>query len=337
MIYVIIFLVIVIGFLGYKLYVKQALDRKQLEDLEASIKHNKDIEDALKGKLLDLQIRCNDARNERMCEETRTESLKEAAEEALQRYHDIVDVKMKELDDSLENYRMSRQTALDQELNEKQELYDEIAQNKQKEAQDICRVAEELIKKTHDDTNEQLAQLWATVSYETEKYEGIHKTLMTYEMERQAKAFYTLQIPEEYHDDIEFLLTTVAAKVAHPDILSKLVWTEYIKPAFDELVKRIGIKAEPGIYKITNIDTGKCYIGKSTDVKKRLSDHCKGAIGINSIADQAIHHAMLKEGLWNWSIEIIIYAEKDKLSELEKYYIEFFKSQEFGYNKQAGG
>ena len=45
----------------------------------------------------------------------------------------------------------------------------------------------------------------------------------------------------------------------------------------------------------------------------------------------------LKEGFWNWLIEIITYCDKDKLNELEKYYIEFFKCQEFGYNKTGGG
>jgi hypothetical protein len=92
-------------------------------------------------------------------------------------------------------------------------------------------------------------------------------------------------LPEEFQDDIEFLLTTVADKVRHPDIISKLVWAEYVKPNLEETFKRIEIKAEPGIYKITNINSGKAYIGKSTDVKRRLTDHFKSAIGITSIAD----------------------------------------------------
>jgi group I intron endonuclease len=133
------------------------------------------------------------------------------------------------------------------------------------------------------------------------------------------------------------LLTTVAAKVQHPDIISKLVWAEYVKPNLDNTFKRIEIKPEPGIYKLTSLKNGKCYIGKSTNVKNRIADHFKSTIGIKSIADQAVHHAILKEGFWNWQIEIITYCDKDKLSELEKYYIEFFKAQEFGYNKTGGG
>jgi len=92
-------------------------------------------------------------------------------------------------------------------------------------------------------------------------------------------------LPEEFHDDIEFLLTTVAAKVQHPDIISKLVWTEYVKPNLDNTFKRIEIRPESGIYKLTSLETEMSYIGKSTDVKKRIADHFKSAVGIRSIAD----------------------------------------------------
>ena len=93
----------------------------------------------------------------------------------------------------------------------------------------------------------------------------------------------------------------------------------------------------PGIYKLTNLDSGKAYIGKSTNVKKRITDHFKAAIGINNIAWQAVHDEILKTGFWNWSIEVIIYCDQKDLNDLEKYYIEFFKTQEFGYNKTQGG
>jgi len=53
----------------------------------------------------------------------------------------------------------------------------------------------------------------------------------------------------------------------------------------DDTFKRIEIKAEPGIYKLTSLLNGKCYIGKSTDVKKRITDHFKSTVGIKSIAD----------------------------------------------------
>ena len=79
----------------------------------------------------------------------------------------------------------------------------------------------------------------------------------------------------------------------HPDIISKLIWTEYVRPYLDATCKRVGIDNRPGIYKITNINDKKAYIGKSTDMKKRIAEHYKSSVGIKSIADQAVHHAML--------------------------------------------
>lgn len=169
------------------------------------------------------------------------------------------------------------------------------------------------------------------------KIESLLEPLRNYEREKQEKLFYTVQVPENYRADIDYLLNNVADKIEHPDIISKLVWSEYVKPNLDETFKRIAIKEEPGIYKLTNINDQKCYIGKSANVKKRIADHYRGSVGIKNIADQAVHHAMLETGLWNWTIEIITYCNKDQLNELEKYYIDFFKSQELGFNKNSGG
>ena len=196
---------------------------------------------------------------------------------------------------------------------------------------------EEQLKQTKDQYETVINSVKSNTKILDDRFAALVQPLQLYEKEQQQKLYYTVQIPEEYHGDINYLLTAVAEKVRHPDIISKLVWTEYIKPAMDETTKRLNIEEKSGIYKITNIDTGKCYIGKSTNVKKRLQDHYKAAVGIQSIADQAIHHAMLDEGLWNWTIEVIHYCDKEQLNDEEKYYIDFFKSQEWGYNKNAGG
>ncbi len=210
--------------------------------------------------------------------------------------------------------------------------------------QQFTQQAQEQVNKAEEEAREQIEELEQrkadaikATNAQIDKFESILEALRKYDAEQQEKLFYTIQLPEEYHEDIEFLLTAVAAKVQHPDIISKLVWQEYVKPNLENTFKRIEIKGEPGIYKLTSLQNGKCYIGKSTDVKRRITDHFKSVVGIASIADQAVHHAIRKEGFWNWTIEIITYCDKEQLSELEKYYIDFFKSQEFGYNKNSGG
>ena len=312
MIYIIIGCIIIIGFLGIKLCQKQKIDKTELENY-----CNQLLDTKAEKKLLDEQVDY---------EKYKLDECKKDLQAALDVYQNITDNRLKEINDQMEEQRKKRQEDLNKVIESKQRDVDN----------EILRL-DEILKNTKTETEYEAAQYWYKVNQEKQRYESLLEPIKQYEKEKQERLFYTIQLPEEYQEDIEFLLTTVAAKVQHPDIISKLVWTEYVKPNIEDTFKRIEIKSEPGIYKLTSLETGKAYVGKSTDVKKRIADHFKSVVGIKSIADQAVHHAILKEGFWNWTIEIITYADKDKLSELEKYYIDFFKTQEFGYNKNAGG
>lgn len=181
------------------------------------------------------------------------------------------------------------------------------------------------------------SQLVAAIESKRSDYENLIAPMQLLDQQQQEKYFWCIQVPEVEHQDISFLLTTVAPQVRNKDIIPKLVWSEYLQKPTQELMKRAKIEDKSGIYKITHITTGKCYIGKSTKVRQRLIDHIKGAVGITSIADQRIHHAMLEEGLWNWTFECICECDKAQLNEKEKYYIEFFNSTNYGYNIRSGG
>ena len=312
MIYAIFGCLIIIGFLVYKLYQKQRIDKSELE------KYNNDLLNTkAEKKILDEQL---------SYERQKLNECRQDIETALDTYKDITETRLGELNTQIEEQRQKRQ----EDLNK-------VIEAKQKDVDNEISRLDEILKNTKTETEYEAAQYWYKVHLEKQKYESLLEPIKQYEKEKQERLFYTIQLPEEYQEDIEFLLTTVASKVQHPDIISKLVWTEYVKPNLDNTFKRIEIKTEPGIYKLTSLENGMAYIGKSTDVKKRIADHFKSSIGIKSIADQAVHHAILKEGFWNWTIEIITYADKEQLNELEKYYIEFFKTQEYGYNKNSGG
>ena len=326
MIYALIGCLIIIGFLGFKLSQKQKIDKEVLDQ------YNLDI-DTAKTDLHELVMQQRTEIQRVAQYKTEYKQYKQRAEE----YQDLINNKFADIDSQIEEQRQKRQADLDSDFETRKRNIELALENTVKECDDQAEQAKsvmaEIIQQCTDTSNE----YYQKVADAQERFNSIERTLAQYEKDKQAKLFYTIQLPDEYKDDIEFLLTTVAAKVQHPDIISKLVWAEYVKPNLDDTFKRIEIKAEPGIYKITNIDTGKCYIGKSTNVKTRIADHFKSSIGIRSIADQAVHHAILKEGFWNWAIEVITYCDKEKLSELEKYYIDFFKAQEHGYNKTGGG
>ena len=259
----------------------------------------------------------------------------------IRQYQEATELNQEELNEFFAQQKETRQNELDNYFSnlwkEKQSQID----LKSKQIEDENKAWEAKILSAAEayklETEQRQQELKNETDFQEQRFAALLAPLRQYEKEQLEKLFYTIQIPEDYREDIDFLLTTVNQKVRHPDVISKLVWTEYIRPYILDTFKRVGIEAQPGIYKITNINSGKAYIGKSTDIKKRLADHFKSAVGIQSIADQAIHHAILQEGIWNWSIEYIIYCDKEKLNELEKYYIDFFKTQEYGYNKTAGG
>lgn len=269
------------------------------------------------------------------------ESYNRKVLEAQRRYDEEFNKKKIDLDKYFNEEKQKRQTELEAALTQQEELRQINLENRMrqltKQAQDQVDRAE-VEARGKIEKWEQAQEDIATVTLkQEERYNALLGPILQYEKEKQDRLFYTIQVPEEYKEDIDFLLTTVAARIQHPDIINKLVWAEYVKPYIDGTFKRAGIVDKPGIYKITNINTNKCYIGKSTNLKKRIIDHFKSAVGIQSIADQAVHHAILKEGYWNWLIEPIIYCEKDELNDLEKYYINFFQSNIYGYNKTGGG
>lgn len=260
---------------------------------------------------------------------------------AEERYSEAIGQKAADLDAFFDNQKELRQSEMDTDFENLWREKNEALEAKYKNIVQSYELKEQQLKEQTDEiiaaAQQSQANILAETQFQQQRFEGLLEPLKQYEKKQQERLFYTIQVPDEYKDDINFLITTVSQKVQHPDIINKLVWAEYVKPYIDETFKRANIKDEPGIYKITSLESGKCYIGKSTNMKKRLADHFKSSIGIKTIADQAVHHEIWKTGFWNWTIEPIIYCDKDELNDLEKYYIEFFKSQEFGFNKNQGG
>lgn len=337
MIYALIGCLIIIGFLGFKLFQKQKIDKSKLEHYLNSLNETQKDLDDIKKECDKEFLLYEKYKQDADYEKYKLEECKKDLQAALDTYHDITDNKLREIDATIEEQRQKRQDELNKDFDVRKELMEKALNEIQTECEKQEKAYKDAAEQVYVDCNDKVSHYMVWTESFKQKFESIQAALRLYDAEKQAKLYYTIQLPEEFQEDIEYLLTTVADKVQHPDIISKLVWAEYVKPNLEDTFKRIEIKAEPGIYKLTSLATGKCYVGKSTNVKTRIADHFKSAVGIKSIADQAVHHAILKEGFWNWQIEVITYCDKDQLSELEKYYIDFFDAQTFGYNKNGGG
>lgn len=167
--------------------------------------------------------------------------------------------------------------------------------------------------------------------------EAYIEALKAEEKRQQDRAFYTINLTEENKEDIR-ILRSIEDKLHNSEALNRLIYDVFIKkPLGDLLLRIIGETTYSGIYKITNLDTQRAYIGRSTDVKKRLTEHVKGAFNISTIADQEIHRVMGREGVDRFSFEVLEKVEKEKLNEREKYWIDFYQTQSYGYNQNKGG
>ena len=146
-----------------------------------------------------------------------------------------------------------------------------------------------------------------------------------------------IQLSDFDKEDIHFLVS-LENKIHNKELLHKLIWTEYLQKPFNQMINRICGANVPKnvIYCIENIETHEKYIGKtSASYKDRMSNHIKASLGLGQLTRQQIHKALF--GNWdNFMFSIIEEVGKDqKLSDREKFYIETFQSNQYGYNMKV--
>lgn len=89
-----------------------------------------------------------------------------------------------------------------------------------------------------------------------------------------------------------------------------------------------------GIYKITNLINGHCYIGQSRNIKKRWEEHRTRAFNIEDDGyNYPLYKSFRKYGLQNFSFEIIEQCSEKQLNEKENYWIQFYQAN---YNQTIG-
>ena len=116
-----------------------------------------------------------------------------------------------------------------------------------------------------------------------------------------------------------------------------LIWSTYFQKDMTTLCNRIlGLNTITGIYKITNQINNKCYVGQSVDISKRWKDHAKCGLGIDAPQGNKLYKDMQEIGIWNFSWELLEACPREQLNEKEKYYINLYQSQDFGYNSTKG-
>lgn len=153
---------------------------------------------------------------------------------------------------------------------------------------------------------------------------------------KEKSSFYCLNVKSEDLNDIK-ILEEVKTRLRNPRVLSMLIWSTYFQKDMTALCNRVlGLTTVIGIYKITNQKNGKCYIGQSVDVSKRWKEHAKCGLGIDTPAGNKLYKEMQEVGIWNFSWELLEACSRADLNEKERFYIDLYKSKDYGYNTVKG-
>lgn len=86
-------------------------------------------------------------------------------------------------------------------------------------------------------------------------------------LEEDEKNFYKIKISDDELWDIEILRKVVKELKCDPLPVNKVIWEVYYKKPTMDLLGRLTPTGQThcGIYKITNVQTGQCYIGQSVN------------------------------------------------------------------------
>lgn len=179
------------------------------------------------------------------------------------------------------------------------------------------------------------------IQQELEKHQAmraaVNEDIMRERKLQEQSKFYTINLSEQEIADL-LMIKELAPRFNNRELLNKIIYESYIKRPLQEMTKRVLEGRSPsGIYKITRKSTGEIYIGRATAVDKRWTEHVKMAFSIGSIAHSTLHTLMEKEGVWNFTFELLEEVPKDQLNEREKYYIDFYDSKKYGLNQKNGG
>ena len=151
------------------------------------------------------------------------------------------------------------------------------------------------------------------------------------EMESQQN-FYRIQLSDIDLEEIE-KLRAVEPYLRNKEALNKIIWKVfYEKPTTDLIGRVIGNTVQTGIYKITNIDNQKCYVGQAVNLGDRWKQHIKKGLGADPPTRNKLYPAMKSIGPENFTFEVIEICDRSLLDSREDYWQEYFKAKEFGYS-----
>ena len=181
------------------------------------------------------------------------------------------------------------------------------------------------------------AQLEKEVKAAEAKQQEIIEEYKRAEKIKEDKNFYRIVLSENDIEDVK-KLRKIADELHDPSVLYKLIYKNYYERPFNEMIGRVVTgRGNTGIYKITNLENGKVYIGQTKQAfKERWRTHLKRGVKAEPGTSNKLYNAMWEEGAENFTFEVLAECDTDELNGKEKEYISFYHANTWGYNSTVG-
>lgn len=278
--------------------------------------------------------------------EEKTSNLKQLCEEKYQEYHRLredIDKERLNAEDNAKSYYEQQMSMSKQKL---QHDLDIQKKSFQQAAEDYQKDYLSALQDAANNFSERISGLTENVKIQQQALELLHSQISleastalaavnaNKRIAEQAlqDSFYRLTLSKDDLEEIEEL-RKCGKHLRNPEPLNKVIWKVYYENPYTSLIGRVvGPGVHCGIYKITNLVNGMCYVGQSVDIANRWKQHIKRGIGAETPTKNKLYPAMAEFGVENFSFEIIEECEKELLDKKEDYWQEFFKAKEFGYS-----
>ena len=280
-------------------------------------------------------------KNKRFILEKETQEKKKIADELAEEVNKRIQLATDEIDRAADAYLEHKQEQVNvaiqaQIATGEKEIRKRYREVSVKEFEEYVKQKRE-IEFTIDNAKIDLQSIQSELQEFRAQREAINQAIMREREMSEKQDFYRIVLSQNDITDLE-MLKNIRGQLFNQEILNKAAYECYIKKPLSEMIKRVlNNQKVAGIYKITYLPTGESYIGRSTDVSKRWTEHCKSAFNIGSIAHSTLHTRMAEKGIHNFTFELLEEVDKENLNNREKYYINLYGTKDYGMNMQEGG
>ena len=216
------------------------------------------------------------------------------------------------------------------------DILDKEYELKEKEYQEAIQLLDKSYEEIQKKVNTKIDQIRIDLDkISATRIAAIQAQLEEEKIQQQAE-YYSISIEDMDKREVK-ILQSIENKLRDPRPIRMIIWQAYYSKKANELASRVlGTQEKCGIYKITNKTNKLCYIGQAKKIKERWREHMKCGLGIDTPANNKLYQAMYKEGIDNFTFEILEECTTVNLNEKEAFYISLYNSYDYGYNSNKG-